>query len=218
MPTAIDNLLFDLDGTLIDPVEGITNSVKHALASLGYPPLEMEQLKRFIGPPLDEAFSEFCGMERADIEQAVLHFRDYFSKTGIHQNLLYPGVPQMLETLAEAGKRLYIATSKPTPFAEEILEGFGIRHCFRYVSGSGLSHVGLAKGAVVQDVLQREGVDAASAVMIGDRRHDVAGAKQNGLLSVGVLYGYGSLEEFEAAGADYIVEDIPALTKLLLAL
>lgn len=211
-----DNILFDLDGTLTDPGEGITGSVRHAMEQMGFAVPAQDVLESFIGPPLDEGFSAVCGFSDEEIDQAVQHFRTYFSHTGHKQNKLFAGVPQMLALLQQEGRRLYLATSKPLPLAIEVLERFDLMEYFHLVVGSDINHNGRKKAEVVQEVLQRGDIDPATAVMVGDRRHDVAGAHANGVPCVGVLFGYGSQEEFEQAGADYIARDIPHLQKILL--
>lgn len=212
----IEHILFDLDGTLTDPADGITGSVAYALKHLGHPPAPRKELERFIGPPLDEAFGGFYGFDAKKIEKAVELFREYFSETGIWENEVFLGIPEMLAALRGQGKTLHIATSKPTVFAKQILARFNLAEFFTIVEGSPLTHNGLPKGQVVEAVLKAGGISPKNSIMVGDRRHDVAGAHQNHLPAVGVLFGYGSREELQAAGADYIAESVPALQSLLL--
>lgn len=209
------HILFDLDGTLIDPAEGICGSVAHALETLGRPVPEQAVLEKFIGPPLDEGFSEFCGLGPDEIDKAVLAFRDRFAEWGIRANTLFPGMDGLLARLRQQGYQLYIATSKPTDFANIILESHGVAGYFTLVRGSGLSHVGHKKADVIAEVLADGGISPGEAVMVGDRRHDVAGAKACGLPCVGVLFGYGGRQELEAAGAERLAADIPELEAIL---
>ncbi len=211
------HILFDLDGTLTNPAEGITGSVRHAMQQLGYPVPPQQELERFIGPPLDVMFAETCGFNKQQVALAIDHFRSYFSTTGINQNLLYPGIKPMLSQLIAQGKTLYIATSKPTVFANQVLQNFSLSSYFSYVSGSPLSHSGTPKAQIVQTVLQNCGICADSAVMVGDRLHDVHGAHQNGLPCVGVLFGFGGRAELEDAGCDYIAKDTSELSRILLS-
>lgn len=210
-------LLFDLDGTLTDPAECITGSVRYAMEKMGHPVLPQEVLLKFIGPPLDEMFADVCGFTHSETQQAILYFREYFSETGIHQNRLYSGMAETLARLKAAGKRMYIATTKPSLYATQILETFEIAHYFNFVSGSELTHAGSPKAEIVQRVLDETGIDPKKAVMIGDRLHDVVGAHKNGLPCIGLLLGYGGRQELEDAGADYIAEDLAQLEQLLLA-
>lgn len=212
----MQHILFDLDGTLTDPAEGITGSVAHALAAMGHPVPPRKELERFIGPPLDEAFGDFYGFTTAQVDEAVVLFREYFSDRGILENELYPGIPQLLESLIARGKTLHVATSKPTAFAQQVLARFDLARYFTIVEGSPLTHNGLPKAEVIRAVLAAGKIEPEDAVMVGDRRHDIAGAKQTGLAaSVGVLYGYGSRQEFAAAGADHVAESVEHLGEVL---
>ena len=210
-------LLFDLDGTLTDPKEGITTSVQYALSSLGIVVENLDDLCCFIGPPLTDSFAEYYGLNPEQTQAAILKYRERFSVTGLYENEIYPGIADMLEALEAAGKTLLVATSKPQVFAELILEHFAIRQYFSFVGGSGLDGSRNTKGEVIAHVLSECGIsDVAQAVMIGDRKHDVQGAKEHGMEAVGILFGYGDRTELEQAGADWIAEDVAALQALLL--
>ena len=214
----IDHVLFDLDGTLTDPADGITASAAYAFTALGHTPPPRAELEGFIGPPLDEMFGGAYGYPPDKITLAVRCFREYFSTRGIFENKLYPGIPQMLEALCAQGKTLYVATSKPTVFAKKILEHFDISQYFSDVEGSPLEHNGVAKNIIVETVLQRNKISPSTAVMVGDRRHDIAGGQANSLITVGFLPGYSSPNELEQAGATHIASDVPSLQKILLSL
>ncbi|MFQ9510592.1 MAG: HAD family hydrolase [Lachnospiraceae bacterium] len=210
-------ILFDLDGTLTDPMVGITKSVQHALKSFGIVVEDLKELTPFIGPPLKESFQERYQMTEEEADQAVKIFREYFVPKGIFENEVYDGIESMLKSLNEAGKSLMIATSKPIDFAEQILEHFGLRDYFDYVAGSTLSEGRTKKDEVIAYALDEcQLVDMSELIMVGDRKYDVLGAKAFGIKSIGVLYGYGSLTELEEAGADYIVETVEELQELLL--
>ena len=214
-----DIILFDLDGTLTDPKEGITRSVRYGIESLGYPAPELDALTPFIGPPLLDMFMEFCGFTEEEAKKAVAKYRERFRKTGIFENEIYEGMEQMLGTLRNAGKRLGVATSKPWEFAETILSHFRIRDYFESVTGSEMDGTRVRKGEVIEEALRRFGVresDRPSVLMVGDRKHDVIGARENRIACVGVTYGYGGREELEKAGADEIVDTIEELTQTLL--
>ena len=211
-------ILFDLDGTLTDPKEGITKAVAIALNRFGIRE-EPGNLTHFIGPPLDESFPEFYGFDREQVAVATETFREYYVRQGWLENVPYPGMAELLRDLQAAGKRLLVATSKPEVTAVRVLEHFGMAQYFDRICGAPLDNQeGARKANVIRSALDWAGPgwDAGNTVMVGDRRHDVAGAHEVGLPCVGVLYGYGSRAEHEKAGAEFIVEDIPALRQLLL--
>ncbi len=211
-----DTILFDLDGTVTDPKEGITRAVATALAHFGIHE-DPDSLTKFIGPPLDESFPEFYGFTPEQTEEATERFREYFARQGWHENVPYPGMAELLGDLKKAGKQLIIATSKPEAFAVRILEHFGMAQYFDRICGAPLhDQQGARKAVVIRRALSYTGGDLSRVVMVGDRRHDVAGAHETGLACIGVLYGYGDRAEHEAAGADFIAEDLPALRRLLL--
>lgn len=210
-------IFFDLDGTLTDSGEGITNSVAYALRKQGLPVPDRRVLCRFIGPPLVEELQAFCGVCFDEAMEMAGWFREYFSNRGIFENRLYAGVPEMLERLYAGGCRLIVATSKPEPFAARILEHFGITHFFDQVAGSTMEETRTAKEEVLAYAMKRAGLPGgAAAVMVGDRRHDILGARKNGLEAIGVLYGYGSREELTAAGAAMLAETVPDVARLIL--
>ena len=211
-----DTILFDLDGTVTDPKEGITRAVATALKHFGIHE-DPDSLTKFIGPPLDESFPEFYGFTPEQTEEATERFREYFARQGWHENVPYPGMAELLGDLKKAGKQLIIATSKPEAFAVRILEHFGMAQYFDHICGAPLhDQKGARKAVVIRRALSYTGGDLSRVVMVGDRRHDVAGAHETGLACIGVLYGYGDRAEHEAAGADFIAEDLPALRRLLL--
>ncbi|MGI6030069.1 MAG: HAD hydrolase-like protein [Eubacteriales bacterium] len=212
-----DYVLFDLDGTLTDPFEGITGGVQYALRQLGRPVPPKEQLTGFIGPPLQKQFQQFCGISSEQAAWAVEQYRVYFADRGIFENRLYEGIPQLLEALCEAGQVLLVASSKPQVFVERILEHFHIRQYFTYVAGSELSGARVEKEEVIAHVLRQAGVaPGAAAVMVGDRCFDVEGAHQLGLPCIGVSFGYGGREELERAGADGVADTVQQLQCQLL--
>ncbi len=210
------HILFDLDGTLTDSQEGIVNSIRYALRAFGIVEESTEKLSRFIGPPLTESFMEYYGFSRGQALEAVQKYREYFSDTGILENRVYPGIPGLLERLVRANARLCLATSKPQVFAERVIKHFELEPYFSFVAGSGLDGGRSEKADVIDFVLESLGLHGKSGViMVGDRRHDVLGAKKAGIACVGVLYGYGGREELTQAGADYIAPDLPALERIL---
>ncbi len=206
--------LFDLDGTVTDPGIGITNSVMYALHKFGIEETDREKLYRFIGPPLAESFEEFYGFSKLSAVLAVDYYRKYYTEKGIFENRMYDGMEQLLSALHEQGKMVVLATSKPEVYARQILKHFQIDHYFHFVSGSCLDGGRTDKAEVIAHALEQCSPD--SAVMIGDRKHDVIGARKCGLDCIGVVYGYGSRKELIDAGAKWVVEHVPALKALLL--
>ena len=208
-------VLFDLDGTLTDSAPGITNAVAYALARYGIHE-EPQNLMHFAGPPLTDSLRDFYGFDLDKGMEAIGFFREYYNEKGWLENAPYPGIEDLLRGLKEAGLTLMVATSKPEVMAVRILNHFGLAKYFYHISGAPLdSEEGSKKSAVIRNALSHL-AGPAGAVMVGDRRHDVAGAKETGLPCIGVLYGYGDRKELEEAGADFIAEDLGALKELLL--
>ena len=207
-------LFFDLDGTLTDPKEGITKSVAYALQSFGIETTDLDSLCKFIGPPLKESFMKYYDMDSEEGDRAVEKYREYFRPYGVFENEVYPGISVLLKQLCKQGKHLVLASSKPTVFVEMILEHFELRQYFEVVVGSELDGTRVKKAEVIAYALQQAAVtDKSQVVMIGDREHDVIGAKENGIVSIGVTYGYGSRQEHEVSGADVIVESVEELMR-----
>lgn len=212
-----DTILFDLDGTLTDPAEGITNSVAYALEKMGITPPERKELLKFIGPPLAEALAESYNFSKEEAFRTVDFYREYFAPKGIFENKVYSGIPELLENLKKSGKKLALATSKPTVFAKKILEHFKLEKYFDLIVGSNLDGTLTNKAEVITAVLnQLDGINLYSTVMVGDRMHDIIGGKKNNISTIGVSYGYGSIKELEASGADYISHSVDDLKHILL--
>lgn len=210
-------VLFDLDGTLTDSKPGIVRSLQYAQEQMGLPLQTEEELECFIGPPLLESFRMFWGIEGERAREAVRFYRQRFSTVGLFENAVYPGVEEMLSALRDGGKTLYVATSKPEPFAKIILEHFKLDGYFKDICGSGLDGSRDSKEEVIRYCLDQNAVRALEkAVMVGDREHDILGAHSVGMEAVGVLYGYGSLAELTAAGADELAQGPEDLQDLLL--
>ncbi|MEE0420296.1 MAG: HAD family hydrolase [Lachnospiraceae bacterium] len=210
-------LLFDLDGTLTDPMKGITNSVAYALEYYGIHVEDRTSLCSFIGPPLKDSFMEYYGFEEKKAQEAVWKYREYFSEKGIFENEVYQGIPQLLEQLTGNGRTLIVATSKPTVYARQILEHFELDRFFTDVQGSNLDGTRVNKDEVIAHALRENRVsDREEAVMIGDRKHDILGGKKCGLDTIGVLFGYGSLREMQDCKADRIAKSVEELGRMLL--
>lgn len=199
-------ILFDLDGTLTDSGEGILNSVTYALETLDVVVPERRLLQSFIGPPLRESFIEKIGLSQQQAEEAVDHYRVYFKDRGLFENAVYDGVPQMLGQLKQAGCRLYVATSKPEVFAKQIIAHFDLEGYFEQIYGASMDGSRSHKGDVIAYALQRADIDRRSALMVGDREHDMLGARANGLSGLGVLYGFGNETELLQAGAIHLAD------------
>lgn len=211
-----NTVLFDLDGTVTDPKVGITQAAACALRELGYGNIAPDTLTAFIGPPLHESFPALYGLNEEETDQAIRCFRAYYTDRGWAENIPYPGMAALLTALRQAGLRLAIATSKPEDTAVRILEHFGLAEQFDLICGACAGDKASAgKASVVRDALHRLG-DTGKTIMVGDRSYDVVGAHTVGLPAVGVLYGYGSRQELDDAGADFIAADLNELEAILL--
>jgi len=210
------DIFFDLDGTLTDPYEGITKSVQISLRHFGIEADNREELKCFIGPPLWESYMKYFGLSREDADIAVGKYREYFSVTGLFENEVYDGIPELLCTLKDKGLRLSVATSKPAVFSQKILDRFELSEYFTFLSGSELNGDRVKKADVIEYAIEKLNItDRSKILMIGDRHHDIDGAKQCGVDSCGVLWGYGDRAEHESAGADYIAQSLEELNKII---
>ena len=199
-------VLFDLDGTLTDNGEGITNSVAYALKKFGITPPPREELNKFVGPPLRDRFAEhYVGEDKADL--AVAYYREYFRPLGIFENVVYNGIPELLQALKDRGCTIAMATSKPEIFAEKIADHFDLAQYFTVIAGSNLEGTRIKMADVITYCLHRLGnPDINTVLMVGDREHDILGAKAVGLPAAGVTYGYGSRQELESAGALAVID------------
>ena len=210
-----DCILFDFDGTVFDTVEGITKSVRYALNKVGLD-AELESLRCFAGPPLADKFMEVYGFDRAAAEQAVRDYRERYRPIGMNECCVFPGIKELLEKLRAAGKTVGIATSKPQELAEELLRREDMLGLFQVICGSRPDGSDSAKWQVVQRAMELCGAAKENTILVGDTKYDVAGAHKVGIACVGVRYGYAAEGELEAAGADFIVEDLPELESFFL--
>ena len=210
-------ILFDLDGTLTDPQEGITKSIQYSLKNFDIEVADLNDLVRFIGGSLWEIYPKNFNLSEDATKIAVEKYREYFSERGIFENLLYDGIPDLLANLKSNGKKIILATAKPIVFAEKILRHFNIYQYFDFISGSELDGRRSEKYESISYAIENCGIASPElAVMIGDRRMDAIGAKKANVTSIGVLYGYGSYEELNNAGADFIVSSVDELNNLLI--
>ena len=223
-----ETVLFDLDGTLTESGPGITRSVQYALKTIGIE-ADLSELGCFVGPPLNEAFPERYGTDEQTTIELIRRFRERYETVGLFENSVYPGIPELLQRLSAAGLRLAVASSKPEVFVHKILEHFGIDSCFLAAIGPSLggeltagtksSNSRSEKELMIEAALLSLGLteeDRRKTVMVGDRCYDIQGALANGIHAIGVSYGYGSLDELTAAGAESIADSAAALEKLLL--
>lgn len=217
-------ILFDLDGTLTDSKIGITKSVQLALKHFGIEE-ETDNLTKFIGPPLKDSFMEFYGFNEEQANEGIKIYRERFSSTGIFENEVYDGIPEMLSMLKQNGIILAVASSKPEVFVEQILEHFDLREYFDVVVGSLLNGMRMKKEEVIEEALKNLGVEVNTGkrvlykdeiAMVGDRKFDVCSANLYGLTSVGVKFGFAEPMELEKSNADYIAENVNDLCEYLL--
>lgn len=212
-----DVILFDLDGTLTDSSPGIINSIVYALKKYNISVENTDDLRKFLGPPLHESFRDFYGFDDEKSMEAVGFYREYFSTKGLLENEVYSGIREMLEDLKENGKRLILATSKPQPFTDRIMEHFDLAKYFEFIAGSNMDGTRSKKAEVIAYALESCGIMGKSnVVMVGDREHDIIGATTVGIDSIGVEYGYGDYDELSDAGATYIVKTVEELKELLI--
>ena len=212
-------LLFDLDGTLTDSEEGILNCAKHVLTTFGREIPDDKSLHAFIGPPLHDSFRIVCGMNEADAEAAVKCYRERYGAVGLFENRVYDGIPELLSSLKESGYRLGIATSKPEVYTMRILEHFGIAEYFEAVAGCTIGVKGETKADMIRKVMERMGLaeeDKPYVLMIGDRKHDILGARECGIKCAGVMYGFAPEGELSEYGADIIAGSVSELGEILL--
>lgn len=210
-------IFFDLDGTITDPGQGITNSVAYALEKYGIAVADRHSLYPFIGPPLRDSFRKYFGFSPEQAEDAVAKYREYYRDTGIFECTVYEGIPQLLASLKRAEKRLVVATSKPEGFAVRIFEHFGLDGYFDCIAGATMDASRGTKSQVIAYALSRVGIsDPSQVVMVGDREYDILGAREFGMDGIGVSFGYGSRQELEEAGAVAVADTVAELSRLLL--
>ena len=219
MLSNITNILWDLDGTLTDPKEGITRCIQYALEQLGGVIPSSDQLSWCIGPPLKTSFKQLLNTTDPEIlDRALAHYRKRFSEKGMFENMLYPGVMSSLDGLRKAGFKLFLATSKPRVFARQILDHFKMTPFFHGIYGSELDGRLSEKGVLIAHIIRQEGLDPAVTLMVGDRVYDIEGGKENKVGTVAVAYGYGTQDELADADPDVVFETIADLTETMLSL
>ncbi len=209
-------ILFDLDGTITDSGTGVTNSVMYALKKYGIEVHDRSELFRFIGPPLINSFMDFYGFSHEKAVEATDFYREYYKVTGIWENTVYEGIPELLDNLNKLGKRVIVATSKPEIFARQILEKHDIAKYFEYIAGANMDETRTKKEDVISYALETCGItDMSDVIMVGDTKFDIIGANHFGMDSIGVLFGYGGRDEMEKEKATFICESVSDLSELL---
>lgn len=212
----IENILIDLDGTLTDPKLGITTCIRYAMQKLGRSLADEVDLDWCIGPPLKASLAKLLQSDNDELaEQALALYRERFSTIGLFENEVYPNVAETLEKLQQQGYRLYVATAKPTIYAEQILAHFDLAKYFKKIYGSELTGEHTNKGELITYLLAQENLDATATVMVGDREFDILGARRNGLQSFAVSYGYGTAEELAQAQPNHMIRNFSALMTAL---
>ncbi len=216
---ASDFVLFDLDGTVVDSSEGIVRGVQEGLSALGITEKDTELIRaRFIGPPLIDSFTAYYGLTEEQGWEAIRAYRVYYRREGVLKYRVYEGIPELLHTLSSRGIKVWLATSKPYEFAHRILEDAGLLPYFDFVSGASLDASRNTKEKVIEYALRENGVeDTSRFLMVGDRHHDVVGAKEFGIDAVGILYGFGTREELIECGAAYIAKDTDEVLSICLS-
>ena len=215
----MDYILMDLDGTITNTKEGITKSIQYALRAMNIYIDDLDSLTKHIGPPLRDGFMEFYGFNEEEAEKATAEYRKYYVDKGIYQCEAYEGMEDLLTKLKQAGKYLIVATSKPEEFAVKILKNLYLDHYFDDICGATFDGSRDDKESVIRYALERNSItDLDKAIMVGDRKFDILGAKAVGIATIGVLYGFGNREELEQAGADYIAATVDEIYDIIMNL
>ena len=208
-----ETILFDLDGTLTDPAQGLTLGFEYALRKMGMPPESRDALRRFIGPPLLDVWQTEYGLTRAEAERMIAVFREYYDIYGWWDNKPYDGIKEELATLKSRGYRLLVATSKPERTAKRVLSLFALDKYFDFIGGAESGSERYTKTAVLKYVLESTGASVDTSILVGDRMYDREGARAVGIDSLGVLWGHGSREEIESSGFTDVIENVEELSK-----
>lgn len=212
----IKNILFDLDGTIIEPAEGIINSVIYALNKLGVKEANKEELKNFIGSPLIDSFANGYKLTATKANQAVSYYREFFSEKGIYQNTVYENITYLLDQLNNKGFCLFVATSKPTVYAKKIISHYKLDNYFKEVVGSNLDNTRKDKTEIIEYVIRKFDLKRNETLMIGDTKYDIIGGKNNLIKTIGVLYGHGNIQELKDTNPDFTVKNCLELLEIII--
>lgn len=210
-------IIFDLDGTLSDPVEGIRNSLEYAMKKLGIPSETDDLIRQYIGPPLHEIFQSGLGLDPEQTEEGVCYFREYYGSKGLYENILYPGIDRLLAKIKQQGAEIHLATSKLEKYALQVLEFHKIRKYFSVIAGATYKGSGAGKSNLIRQVLEKRAqFPPDTFLMVGDTPYDILGAKSAGIKSMGVLYGFGTEQELNRARPNYLIGSVIDLERFLL--
>ena len=211
-------ILFDLDGTLIDSMDGIVRSVNHALTAFGMGVKDLSSLKKFVGPPIKHFFKNHCGFDDEKTEEIIKIYRKYYIEKGMYEHTAYPGIPELIKSLKSKGKTLAVATSKATVLAKEILEYLHLADYFTVIAGSNMDGSSASKDKVVLNCLDELNISQyEGVVLVGDTIFDVVGARKVGIDCIAVLYGYGPVEVLQRENPTYLVETVEDLGRFFMA-
>jgi phosphoglycolate phosphatase len=210
-------VIFDLDGTISNPLEGLKNGFRYALKKMDHTNIDESILDSFIGPPLQDSIKKHFFEEEEKVWETVGHFREYYGEKGLFENVLYEGIPDILNSLKEEGRELHVATYKPQPYAERILEHFQLKHLFSSIHGVAINKKDVSKDVFIGRILENaQGYRKDEAVMIGDTAFDIIAGKKQGIATIGLTYGFGSRRDIEEAQPEHIVHSVAELRALLL--
>lgn len=209
------NIMFDVDGTIFDTVEGVSASILYALEKMGEKPLPAETLRKFIGPPLIDGFMQFAGFSEEKANTAIAYYREFYTPKGVYMAKLYDGIESLFSDLYNAGKNLFVISSKPTVFVQKLFAKYSIDKYFKDIAEVRFDNCEISKADLIESVIKKYGLDISDTVMIGDRKFDIDGAKEIGVRSIGVTYGFGSRDELLRHGADFIADSAEEIKKYI---
>ena len=209
------NIMFDVDGTIFDTGEGVSASILYALEKMGEKPLPAETLRKFIGPPLIDGFMQFAGFSEEKANTAIAYYREFYTPKGVYMAKLYDGIESLFSDLYNAGKKLFVISSKPTVFVQKLFAKYNIDNSFKDIAEVRFDNCEISKADLIESVIKKYGLDISDTVMIGDRKFDIDGAKEIGVRSIGVTYGFGSRDELLRHGADFIADSAEEIKKYI---
>ncbi len=209
------NIMFDVDGTIFDTGEGVSASILYALEKMGEKPLPAETLRKFIGPPLIDGFMQFAGFSEEKANTAIAYYREIYTPKGVYMAKLYDGIESLFSDLYNAGKNLFVISSKPTVFVQKLFAKYNIDKYFKDIAEVRFDNCEISKADLIESVIKKYGLDISDTVMIGDRKFDIDGAKEIGVRSIGVTYGFGSRDELLRHGADFIADSAEEIKKYI---
>lgn len=207
--------MFDVDGTIFDTGEGVSASILYALEKMGEKPLPAETLRKFIDPPLIDGFMQFAGFSEEKANTAIAYYREFYTPKGVYMAKLYDGIENLFSDLYNSGKDLFVISSKPTVFVQKLFAKYNIDKYFKDIAEVRFDNCEISKADLIESVVKKYGLDISDTVMIGDRKFDIYGAKEIGVRSIGVTYGFGSRDELLRHGADFIADSAEEIKKYI---